>query len=135
MINHDPAHFSIKPRGLSLVKSNVIIRRVRGTVLLRCLQFASDDRRNVWSFALHVQRASLLSSPLKVKEHGPPSDAPLLVYRPVVALCCFKKALNPYLHIERDFLHDVHSLGECFGHLLHAVEILHRLFDVPVLLQ
>lgn len=40
-----------------------------------------------------------------------------------------------YLNIECDFLHDVDSLRECFGHLLHTVEVLHRFLNVSVLLQ
>lgn len=39
------------------------------------------------------------------------------------------------LDIEGYFLHDINSLRECFGHFLHAVEVLHRFLDVPVLLQ
>lgn len=40
-----------------------------------------------------------------------------------------------YLNIEDDFFHDVYPFRECFGHLLHAVEVLHRLLDISVLLQ
>lgn len=43
--------------------------------------------------------------------------------------------LQSYLHVECNFLHDVHTFRKCFGHLLHAVEILHRLLYVPVLFQ
>lgn len=39
------------------------------------------------------------------------------------------------LHIECNFLHDINPFGKCFGHLLHAVEVLHRLLDISVLLQ
>lgn len=40
-----------------------------------------------------------------------------------------------YLNIECDLLHDVYPLRECFGNLLHTIEVLHRLFDISVLLQ
>lgn len=40
-----------------------------------------------------------------------------------------------YLHIECYFLHDVHTLRKCFGHLLHTVEILHWLLYISVLFQ
>lgn len=40
-----------------------------------------------------------------------------------------------YLNIEYDLFHDVNPFRECFGHLLHAVEVLHRLLDISVLLQ
>lgn len=40
-----------------------------------------------------------------------------------------------YLDIECDFFHYVYPLRECLGHLLHTIEVLHRLLDVPVLLQ
>lgn len=40
-----------------------------------------------------------------------------------------------YLNIEYDLFHDVYPFRECFGHLLHAVEVLHRLLDISVLLQ
>lgn len=43
--------------------------------------------------------------------------------------------LQSYLHVERNFLHDVHTFRKCFGHFLHAVEILHRLLYIPVLFQ
>lgn len=40
-----------------------------------------------------------------------------------------------YLNIEHDFLHNIYPFRESFGHFLHAVEVLHRLFDISVLLE
>lgn len=40
-----------------------------------------------------------------------------------------------YLNIEHDFLHNIYPFRESFGHFLHAVVVLHRLFDISVLLE
>jgi len=43
--------------------------------------------------------------------------------------------LHTNLHAEGDGLHDEDAVWEDAGHLLHAVEVLHGLTDVPVLVQ
>lgn len=48
---------------------------------------------------------------------------------------CSQKKKNPYLNIECYFLHDINSFRKSFGDFLHAVEVLHRFFNIPVLLQ
>lgn len=69
----------------------------------------------------------------------------IIRYKSIIGFCLTPQTLKAitensltdkiYLNIESDFLHDIHSFRECFGHLLHAAEVLHRLFDISVLLQ